>query len=91
MSFWKNQKVLVTGGAGFIGSRLVELLIEAGAKVRVLDNLSRGCKENLAAVADDIELIVEDINDLDVCLRACEGMEIVMNSAARVASSGPIV
>ncbi|MBZ9578186.1 NAD-dependent epimerase/dehydratase family protein, partial [Patescibacteria group bacterium] len=54
MSFWKNKKVIVTGGAGLIGSHLVELLVEKGAIVTVADNLERGKLENLKNVKEFI-------------------------------------
>lgn len=73
---------LVTGGAGFIGSHLVEALVARGDRVRVLDNLSTGRRDNLAAVADRIELIVGDVAD-PACVRgAVEGVESVFHQAA---------
>ncbi|MFO7733327.1 MAG: SDR family oxidoreductase [Candidatus Aminicenantes bacterium] len=73
---------LVTGGAGFIGSHLVEGLVERGEKVRVLDNLSSGKKENLAPFMDRIELLEGDIRDLETCRRAVEGTDHVLHQAA---------
>ena len=64
-SFWQNKSVLVTGGAGFIGSHVVELLVEAGAHVTVLDSLISGNEANLAAVRHQIQLINQDIRTLD--------------------------
>lgn len=84
MSYWSGKKVLVTGGAGFIGSHLVEQLVEEGARVRVADNLERGRAENLTAVKNDIEFLNLDLRDLDNCRKACEGMEVVFNLAAKV-------
>ena len=55
---------LVTGGAGFIGSHLVETLVRRGERVRVLDNFATGKIENLVAIADDIELISGDVRRL---------------------------
>jgi UDP-N-acetylglucosamine 4-epimerase len=74
--------VLVTGGAGFIGSHLCDALVDRGAKVRVLDNLSTGKRENLARSRDRVELIEGDIRDLSACRRACEGVAIVFHQAA---------
>ncbi|MEV6066942.1 NAD-dependent epimerase/dehydratase family protein [Nocardia sp. NPDC052001] len=62
---WTGAAVLVTGGAGFIGSHLVELLVAAGARVTVLDNFTSGSRDNLAAVADAITLRETDIRQLD--------------------------
>ena len=64
-SFWHNKPVLVTGGAGFIGSHLVELLVEVGAHVTVLDSLVSGSEANLAAVRHQIQFINQDIRLLD--------------------------
>jgi nucleoside-diphosphate-sugar epimerase len=75
---------LVTGGAGFIGSHLVEALVARGRRVRVLDDLSTGRRENLAAVAEKVELVVGDIRDLEVCRRACAGVDYVLHHAAKV-------
>lgn len=83
-NFWKNKKVLVTGGAGFIGSHVVEKLVERGAMVTVLDNMQNGKLKNLSAVKSDISLIHGDCSNLDDALRACRKIDIVMNLAARV-------
>jgi nucleoside-diphosphate-sugar epimerase len=74
--------VLVTGGAGFIGSHLVDALLERGARVRVMDNLSNGKKENLAHCADRIEFIEADIRDAEACRSACDGASFVFHQAA---------
>ena len=84
MSFWNGKKVLATGGAGFIGSHLVEELVKDGAKVRVADNLERGKMKNLDAVKNDIEMMETDLRDINNCMKACEGMEVVFNLAAKV-------
>jgi len=73
---------LVTGGAGFIGSHIVDELLRRGEKVRVLDNLSTGKRENLAHCLERIEFLEEDIRDLDACRRACEGVDFVLHQAA---------
>lgn len=73
---------LVTGGAGFIGSHLVEALVERGARVRVLDDFSTGRRENLARVASQIELLEGDVSDPDVARRAVAGCDYVLHLAA---------
>lgn len=78
------MRCLVTGGAGFIGSHIVEALITAGHKVRVLDNLSKGSLDNLAAVTGKIDFISGDIQDEKVVLQALAGREIVFHLAALV-------
>lgn len=75
-------RALVTGGAGFIGSHLVDALLEAGGTVRVLDDLSSGRRENLEKVAGAIEFVEGDIRDLGVVRRACEGVDRVFHLAA---------
>lgn len=80
MSF--TSKVLVTGGAGFIGSNLAEELIRQGARVSIIDDLSTGFRENLEDIKGDFEFVEGDIND-DVALsEAIEGAEIVFHEAA---------
>ncbi|MBI2857835.1 MAG: SDR family oxidoreductase [Chloroflexi bacterium] len=76
------MKALVTGGAGFIGSHLVERLVREGMEVRVLDNFSTGNRENLAAIASQIELIEGDICDDEATRQAMRGVEVVFHEAA---------
>jgi nucleoside-diphosphate-sugar epimerase len=73
---------LVTGGAGFIGSHLVENLLAGGARVRVLDDFSTGRRENLQPFMDRIEVLEGDITDPATCARAAEGMNVVFHQAA---------
>jgi nucleoside-diphosphate-sugar epimerase len=79
---WQDEQALVTGGAGFIGSHLVDALVERGARVRVLDDLSTGSRQNLASVAGRVELVEGDIRDAGVCREACEGVRWVFHQAA---------
>lgn len=73
---------LVTGGAGFIGSHIVEALVSQGEKVRVLDNFVAGKRENLSGVLDKIELIEGDIRDFDLLKEVVEGVDFVLHQAA---------
>lgn len=73
---------LVTGGAGFIGSNIVEELVRRGKTVRVLDNFSTGKKENLAPFLDRIELVTGDIRDTKAARRAMNGVTYVIHQAA---------
>jgi len=73
---------LVTGGAGFIGSHIVEELVRRGERVRVLDNFSTGRRENLASFLDHIELVEGDLRDLPTVRRAVEGVDYVLHQAA---------
>ena len=79
-----NKKVLVTGGAGFIGSNLVETLLEKGAAVTCLDNFATGHRHNLEAFATHpgFTLIEGDIRDLEICRAACAQQDIVLHQAA---------
>ena len=81
MSF-DGERVLVTGGASFIGSHLVEDLVAAGADVRVADDFSSGRNENLAAVENDIEVLHGDLKDPFFARKATEGVERVFHLAA---------
>ncbi|MFH1643588.1 MAG: NAD-dependent epimerase/dehydratase family protein [bacterium] len=82
--FYKDKKVLVTGGSGFIGSHLVEKLIEYGAKVTILDNFSNSTLNNLKKVITQINLIFGDIRSSYTCHKATKGKEIVFHTAAFV-------
>src|SRR5437762_2368637 len=75
------MQVLITGGAGFIGSHLTEALLARGHAVRVLDNLSSGKRENLPARAG-VELIVGDVRDAAAVDRATAGVEAIIHLAA---------
>jgi UDP-N-acetylglucosamine 4-epimerase len=80
----ENSRVLVTGGAGFIGSNLVEELLGQGNQVVCLDNFATGKRENIAPfMTNGAFLLLEgDIRDLDACNRACDGIDYVLHQAA---------
>jgi UDP-glucose 4-epimerase len=78
-------RCLVTGGAGFIGSHLVEALLARDHEVRVLDNFSTGDVGNLAQVESDIELINGDLTDLETVRSATREIDLVFHLAARAA------
>lgn len=95
-SFWHGKRVLVTGGAGFIGSHIVDELVRRGAQVRVLDNLSTGKRSNLQPSPlppfplqpsnlpepSTFELIEGDIRNLDTVRQAMNGVAYVLHQAA---------
>jgi len=80
----KGEKILVTGGAGFIGSHLCDRFIAEGAEVVCLDNLSTGFKKNIEQLMDHerFTFIEGDIRDLETCRRAIEGCTLVSHQAA---------
>jgi nucleoside-diphosphate-sugar epimerase len=73
---------LVTGGAGFIGSHIVESLVKKGERVRVIDNLSTGKLENLKLFMDEIEFIEGDLRDPKAAAQAAEGADFILHQAA---------
>ncbi len=77
-----NKKVLVTGGAGFIGSNLVRELLNRGYSVKVLDNFSSGKRDNLKPFGKDIELIEGDIRSYHIVREAVKDTDVVFHQAA---------
>src|SRR5262245_13718638 len=73
---------LVTGGAGFVGSHLVEALVARGDTVRVLDNFSTGDPANLDKVRQEVEVIEGDLTDLETVRRAVRGVEVIFHQGA---------
>jgi len=82
--FPENSLFLVTGGAGFIGSNICEAILEMGYRVRCLDDLSTGSQKNVDMFLSNpnYEFIKGDIKNFDVCMKACEGVDYVLNQAA---------
>lgn len=80
----RNKKVLVTGGAGFIGSNLCESLLEEGNEVFCLDNLSTGSIENITPFKahPGFTFLEKDIRDFESCLTAAKGMDVILHQAA---------
>lgn len=76
--------MLITGGAGFIGSNLCEAFLALGAHVTCLDNFETGKRQNLSSFLDhpNFKLIEGDIRDPETCLKAADGMEIILHQAA---------
>ena len=75
-------RILVTGGAGFVGSNLVHALLERGDDVAVIDDLSSGRIENLAGALERIDFVRGDIRDTDAVMRAMQGCDGVLHQAA---------
>ena len=78
------KRVLVTGGAGFIGSHIVDLLLNEGVTIRVLDNLSTGKMENLPFMATGLEFIQGSVEDKQCVIEACRNVDAVIHLAALV-------
>jgi nucleoside-diphosphate-sugar epimerase len=83
-AFWENKTILVTGGAGFIGSNLVEKLLELNAKVRVADNLSRGSLDNLSKYLTKIDFRKVDLTDPQACIEVTRDVDYVFHLASSV-------
>jgi nucleoside-diphosphate-sugar epimerase len=77
-----SRLVLVTGGAGFIGSNLVRALLERGERVRVLDNFSTGNRENLGDIGDEVEIVEGELRSYERVHAATRGVEIVFHQGA---------
>ncbi|MCX9011229.1 MAG: NAD-dependent epimerase/dehydratase family protein [Candidatus Methanoperedens sp.] len=84
MTFWEEKNVLVTGGVGFVGSHVVEMLVGKGANVTVVDNFENGSLNNLKSCRKSIELIKGDLTDPGICMQASKSRDVVLNIAARV-------
>ena len=80
----ENKNILVTGGAGFIGSNLIETLLKLNAKVTCLDNFATGHRHNIEPFLnnENFTLIEGDIRDLDTCHKACANQDFILHQAA---------
>lgn len=80
----KGKRILVTGGAGFIGSHIVESLVKENAEVTVLDNFSSGNIDNLQNVRRDIEVVRGDILDYNLLLNLTKNIDVISHQAAQL-------
>ena len=87
---YAGRRILVTGGASFIGSHLSELLVQSGGKVTVADDLSSGKRENLDAIASNINFLKGDLRHTDFAAAATDGQEVVFHLAASHGGRGYI-
>ncbi len=86
-AFYKNKKIIVTGGAGFVGSNITHQLVALGANVKVIDcfhPMYGGNEFNLKEVKDKIEIVKEDISQSDVLDRHCKDADMVFHCAAQI-------
>jgi len=90
IGFYRGRRVLVTGGASFIGSHLCELLCENDANVTVVDDLSSGRREHLASIQDDVTFVRGDLRDSAFASKNCLGQEVVFHLAASHGGRGYI-
>src|SRR2546430_15101738 len=84
--FWKNRRVLVAGGAGFIGGHLVHHLLDLGSEVTIADNLENDSGSRIGNTRADF--LKSDLADEKFCQVACKDAEVVYNAAAKVAGVG---
>ena len=89
--FYQNKKILITGGAGFIGSHLAEALVQNGAQVTILDNLSSGKLANLDFIKNQFTFIEGDIRSAKTCQLATQNQEIVFHQAAFISATESVV
>jgi len=88
MTSWSERRALITGGAGFIGHRLVAKLVALGAKVTVVDDLSKGSARNLQDLTDKISFRNEDLLDPSIASKLLKDQEVCFHLAARIGGIG---
>lgn len=88
MSFWTGKRVVVTGGAGLIGSHVVDTLVERGANVEVVDDLSKGSFQNLRAVEEKIKFHQLDLLNPDACRGLLKDVDVCFHLAAKIGGIG---
>ena len=88
MNFWDGKKVLVTGGAGFIGSRLVSRLTAQNASIKVVDDLSKGSLDNLSGLLHRIDFQQLDLLDSDACKGLLDHIDVCFHFAAKIGGIG---
>ena len=88
---YQNKRVLITGGAGFIGSHLAEALVQYGAQVTILDNLSTGNLKNLDKIKNQINFIQGDILSTKACLLATKNQDLIFHEAAFVSAAESVL
>ncbi len=87
---WTGKRVLVTGGAGFVPSHIVDLLVERGATVTVLDNFQAGVLSNLEHLDGRYEFLEADVRDVDAVRKAVSGKDVVYHLAANASVPGSV-
>lgn len=90
MAYFSGRRILITGGASFIGSHLAVALLEAGARVTVADDFSSGSPENLGEALDQVRMLELDLRSPDAAAHACQGAEMVFHLAAAHGGRGYI-
>jgi GDP-D-mannose 3', 5'-epimerase len=89
MSYWKDKKVLITGGAGFIGSNLAKDLLSDNAKITIVDNFERGKMEFIEDISNSVDLIVGDLKNKSFCKQVfSKDIDIVIHMASKVGGIG---
>ena len=78
------SRILITGGAGFIGSHIAEKFVNDGHDVIIFDNFSAGKRENISGISEKVQVIEGDVRDLDSLMSACKQIDFISHHAAVV-------